>query len=279
MNLNPEIEQRIYDAADQLYAAEGRARLPTVDAVRKLARTNMNDASVAMKVWRTNHAKTPISLVPEIPEPVRRAFETALTALWAAVQSHASCALNSAQSGWEVERADAETERQNLAAAFDEQAKELEEAHRQNAAIEGANAALALSAANAQTLLAARDAECRTLHISEAGHRTMASELRDHIADLRREADQSFAHTQRIQRDLDEARQNATAALAQWEQELAATTSDRDQLASQETEARETVNALRGQIEAMTKQNADLMAMLKPANQTKPNGTSKAFET
>jgi colicin import membrane protein len=52
MNLNPYIQQRIYEAAIELYDGAGRAAFPTVDAVRRLSKTNMNDASAAMRLWR-----------------------------------------------------------------------------------------------------------------------------------------------------------------------------------------------------------------------------------
>jgi hypothetical protein len=48
MDINPEIRERILNAAQQL----GRLELPTVDAVRRLSKTNMNDASAVMKEWR-----------------------------------------------------------------------------------------------------------------------------------------------------------------------------------------------------------------------------------
>jgi hypothetical protein len=44
-----EIRERILNAAQQLFEASGRLELPTVDAVRRLSKTNMNDASAVMK--------------------------------------------------------------------------------------------------------------------------------------------------------------------------------------------------------------------------------------
>jgi hypothetical protein len=42
----------ILKAAQQLFETSGRLELPTVDAVRRLSKTNMNDASAVMKQWR-----------------------------------------------------------------------------------------------------------------------------------------------------------------------------------------------------------------------------------
>ena len=52
MDINPEIRERIVNAAQQLFEASGRLELPTVDAVRRSSKTNMNDASAVMKEWR-----------------------------------------------------------------------------------------------------------------------------------------------------------------------------------------------------------------------------------
>jgi hypothetical protein len=52
MDINPEIRERILNAAQQLFETSGRLELPTVDTVRRLSKTNMNDASAVMKEWR-----------------------------------------------------------------------------------------------------------------------------------------------------------------------------------------------------------------------------------
>jgi len=49
MDINPEIRERILSAAQQLFEQSGRLELPIVDAVRRLSKTNMNDASAVMK--------------------------------------------------------------------------------------------------------------------------------------------------------------------------------------------------------------------------------------
>ena len=52
MELTKDTRDRIFAAADSLYEQAGRAAFPTVDAVRKTAKVNMNDASAGMKEWR-----------------------------------------------------------------------------------------------------------------------------------------------------------------------------------------------------------------------------------
>lgn len=270
MELNPDIEQRIYEAADKLFAGEGGARMPTVDAVRKLARTNMNDTSIAMKVWRANKRTVPTALMPVVPDVVRRVFETALAELWGVAQAQANSALNAAQASWDTERAEAEEERQNLTLAFDEQSSVLEEYQRENAASAAASAALAASEAAIMAQLTTRNDECLKLQSADAAHRILVSELRSHIDDLRRESDQSNGHTARLKRDLDEACIAADVAAKQFARERAVLNSDIDRVATREIEARETAITLRGQMDALTKQNADLLAKLRPTKSPAP---------
>lgn len=104
----------------------------------------------------------------------------------------------------------------------------------------------------------------------EEVHRTLVSELRSHIDDLRREADQANAHSERMKRDLDEARTTADAAAIQFDRERAVSNSDLDRVATREMEAPETIITLRGQIAALTTQNADLLAKLRPTKSPAP---------
>jgi colicin import membrane protein len=59
--MNKETQDRIFAAADMLYEKKDRASFPTVDAVRKAAKVNMNDASAGMKAWRTMAQHLPIT--------------------------------------------------------------------------------------------------------------------------------------------------------------------------------------------------------------------------
>ncbi len=47
---------RVFAAASALFEQNGRGTFPTVEAVRKLVRINMNDVSICMREWRRNQA-------------------------------------------------------------------------------------------------------------------------------------------------------------------------------------------------------------------------------
>jgi colicin import membrane protein len=121
MDINPEIRERILNAAQTLFEQSGRKDLPTVDAVRKLSKTNMNDASAIMKEWRRLQIVSASAAVVSVPERVSQANQAALSALWTEAQELANESLNVAQAAWDAERAEAEKLRVELSAAFETQ--------------------------------------------------------------------------------------------------------------------------------------------------------------
>jgi len=128
MDTDATIRTRIFDAANALYGEAGRALFPTVDAVRKRARVNMNDASTYMKEWR--RAQT-IQIAPvsvQVPSAIQQAGNAALADVWSAAVMLANESLRAAQAGWDADRAEGETLAQQMASAFEEQAAELEAA-------------------------------------------------------------------------------------------------------------------------------------------------------
>ncbi|MES2257430.1 MAG: DNA-binding protein [Pseudomonadota bacterium] len=81
MNINPDIQKRIFEAAAQLHSESGHADFPTVDAVRRLARTNMNDTSIAMKLWRAMQTTATSPPPASIPDAMQRMHSDSLAAL------------------------------------------------------------------------------------------------------------------------------------------------------------------------------------------------------
>ena len=126
MDINPEIRERILAAAAQLFEQSGRQELPTVDAVRRLSKTNMNDASAVMKEWRRSQIVSAQAAVVAVPERVASASQAALSALWSEAQELANESLNIAQAAWDAERGEAEKLRVELSSAFEHQGAEME---------------------------------------------------------------------------------------------------------------------------------------------------------
>lgn len=126
MNLSPAIQDRIFQAADALYSELGQHAFPTVDAVRKAAKVNMNDASTGMKAWRQAQTAQISPVTIQVPSSLQQSNASALSSLWSEAVTLANESLRAAEAGWNAERAEAEALREQIANAFETQATELE---------------------------------------------------------------------------------------------------------------------------------------------------------
>src|SRR5471032_143483 len=152
MDISPTILDRINAAADALYAAAGRQTFPTVDAVRKQAKVNMNDASVGMRTWRRAHSAESPTPAAEIPEGLQAASVDALHSLWAEAVAQSSETLRAARAGWEADRAEAEVLSEQMANAYDAQARELAAAQMEIVRLTSENGRLGEALAASQLL-------------------------------------------------------------------------------------------------------------------------------
>jgi colicin import membrane protein len=122
---NENARDRVFAAADELYAANQRTSFPTVDAVRKKARVNMNDASTGMKEWRRTQSTFANISVPLLPSELQSQALGMLTRFWEEASKHATESLLAAQTGWDAERNESEELGRQMAAAYDAQSLEL----------------------------------------------------------------------------------------------------------------------------------------------------------
>ncbi|WP_165909773.1 DNA-binding protein [Variovorax guangxiensis] len=219
MELNPEIRERVIAAANALYEQGGRVDFPRVDDVRRLAKVNMNDASIVMKDWRRQQTATPSTAPIAVPDRLRLAHETALAQTWAEAQDIANQALHAAQAAWDLERAEADAVRAELSAAFDGQAVELETVRGSVLTLEAqATASAARLAELTQSLTAmterAATAEARAVEIERR-----ADDLRvelDHAHEARQRSD---AEITRLNSALSAAQDAVKVAVAELETE------------------------------------------------------------
>lgn len=130
MSISSDTENRIISAANTLYLESGSERFPTVDAVRRAARADMNTTTLVMKSWRRQQTAVPETVRSTVPDSLRSSWlehhESALVDLWESAQAEANQHLETAQAAWDVERTEAETMRAELSSAFEDQAVELE---------------------------------------------------------------------------------------------------------------------------------------------------------
>lgn len=286
MELTKDTRDRIFTAADSLHEQAGRAAFPTVDAVRKTAKVNMNDASAGMKEWRRAQTAQAAPAAVQVPATVQQASSTALAALWREAQELANESLRAAQAGWDAERIEAETLNKQMADAYEAQAVELQTAQERITELETTGRQ------------AAEDAEVMRQQIEEARNALLAVQQRAAVAE-QRAADIEHRATD-LRTELDHAHQEAAQGRAELagvreahageiealraKAEAAADVlrTERDQARKDASTAREDSAKLRGQVEAMQAmqtQTAELMRALSDRQDSQDNSKPAAKPT
>ena len=123
--LSPEVKARIFAAAETLYDEKNRDSFPTVDAVRRQARVNMNDASLGMKEWRKAQLAGLAEVPVIVPDAIQQSGLQLLGTIWQLSQEMATEGLRAAQHVWENERQELETIQAQISSAFEDTEAEL----------------------------------------------------------------------------------------------------------------------------------------------------------
>lgn len=280
--ISADIRTRIIDAAAELYAQSGRQSLPTVDAVRRAARVDMNSASAVMREWRRAQTTQATPVTVQVPEAVQQSSSLALATLWTQAQELANESLRAAQSGWETERAELDGMRQELAHAYESQAGELEAAQaltveaRQSAQDAAGTAAAVLAGVRAELAVATTRAERAEAKVGEIEHR--ASDLRAELDRAHQEADQARTELVRMQARAEaaqEAHQEQRRAWAQDAQRVAERLTQaeagQERARKEASAAREEAAKLLGQVQAMQTQITSLMQLVQIPTSEKPS--------
>lgn len=293
-----DVRERIVATANELFEQSSRATMPTVDAVRRRARVDMNAASAVMREWRRAQTAQAGVVAVAVPDAVQQASSAAAAVLWQQAQDLANENLRNAQAARETERAELDALRAELAEAFERQAAELEAAGR------------ALAASQADNTQQAQDLESTRRQLAEALNRADKAEARiadieQRAAELRAELDRAHADTERLRAGQAEAQNKAAAKIeaaqtatdslraeltklqarveAQAEahseqrklagqealraaERMTKVQTERDEALKAGAEARERAAGLAGQLDTLQQQNAALLAALRPAD-------------
>lgn len=281
MDINQEARARILAAASQLYEQGGRADFPTVDAVRRQAKVDMNAASVIMKEWRRMQTATPAPVAVAVPDRLRQAQDAALASLWGEAQEIANEALKAAQASWDSERAEAETLRAEMSTAFDLQRGELDAATTRvaelervadEAAIRAADAARVLEDMTAAKLAAENRATIAEQRAEEIARRAadLKGELeRAHqdVDQLRGERDEAIKEVGQVRHDADRQLLAADAKVAQAQDAAASAALKIDALRDELATVKAKADAERTSYQRETEQMRADLAALRQAHQ------------
>ena len=277
MELNKDTRDRVFAAADSLYEQAGREAFPTVDAVRKASKVNMNDASTAMKQWRRVRITQAAPVAITVPDAVHQLHSQALAALWQSAQDTANESLRAAQAGWEAERTEAETLNKQLGDAYDAQAAELEPAFRQIEELTARNQSEQERSAELARQLEETVHTKLTAENRAAIAEQRAVEIDRRAADLRAELDLAHQDAAQARGEIAAVRAKAEATeQAHQEQRktvaqethraaerLASTQVERDEARKEAGKAREEAASWRGQVEALKEQQHGFLEAVK----------------
>lgn len=281
--MTQEIRDRIFSAADELYQQSGRETFPTVDVVRKAARVNMNDASVAMKEWRRQRTTKAAPLAVQVPESVLTAATQAMAVLWQQAQDLANESLKAAQSGWESERAELDALRSEMGDAYQALESELDAERERVAGLEKVWAAeidaLRADLAAAQAESVALRADLAAAQESARAAASMAQEsdrradaLAVDLAAARHDAEQARSALAAITADLarsEALRESEQVRANQSAAEIDALRARLDAAQGERDQARQGAASLEGQVQAMREQIAALLARIPAPRQAK----------
>lgn len=235
-----EIRARIIEAADHLYEESGRTKHPSIDAVRRVARADMNTTSLVVREWKRQQTARPAPVAVSVPDEVQRAGSEALAAVWSSAQELSNLSLKAAQASWEVERAEHEETRQQLSQLYEEQSAEIDD-------LKNSLADAGLRAADAMTVHLEQCAQIEVLQKALVAaqadterERARVVEIELRATDLKAELERSHAETETVRAELSVARLSHLAEKKQLED-----------VAAQELEkSRQTLEA--GRIEVAT---------------------------
>ena len=184
--------------------------------------------------------------------------------------------LRSAQAGWDAERTEAETVRAQMSAAFDEQAAELAALQLAHTNLDAELTICKNTASDDSIKLGASVAENSVLRTKLTASDILIDEMHHRVGDLRSDLDHAHQNAARIQQEWDDARKLAHAEIVGIKAELAAAKAtlksaaehakqaqlEKEQALQSLTDARDIAAQLRGNVDALSKQNTDLLATL-----------------
>lgn len=125
MALSQDMRERIFAAADALFAASETGEFPNVEAVRQESRAGMNYVVEAMKEWRQNQRRQVMTVRDPLPPELHTMIQEAGQHFWTSARQLANESLDAARSAFESEKNDLIQLSAEQSAAFESQATEL----------------------------------------------------------------------------------------------------------------------------------------------------------
>lgn len=256
MALSQDMRERIFAAADALFAADESGDFPNVEAVRQESRAGMNYVVEAMKEWRQNQRRQVMTVRDPLPPELHSVIQDAGQRFWESARQLANESLDAARTAFESEKNDLAQLSAEQSAAFEHQATELvitleRVAELERQAVEAGDSVREMLQTLEDTRQACQRAEqeAALAGVRAAENARRADELRAELDHAHSEAEALRGDAERLRTERDRAQECLEAGQEKIQREAA--------------EAREEVARLRGELAATQKQNAELLAALR----------------
>ncbi|ELD2661905.1 DNA-binding protein [Salmonella enterica] len=267
MVLSQDMRERIFAAADALFAADESGDFPNVEAVRQESRAGMNYVVEAMKEWRQNQRRQVMTVRDPLPPELHSVIQDAGQRFWESARQLANESLDAVRTAFESEKNDLAQLSAEQSAAFEHQATELaitleRVAELERQAAEAGDSVLEMSQALEDTRQACQRAEqeAALAGVRAAENARRADELRAELDHAHSEAEAAAADartvTEALRGDAERLRTERDRAQERLE-------AGQEKIQREAAEAREEVARLRGELAATQKQNAELLAALR----------------
>lgn len=194
MQISSEIQNRIIDSAEQLYAQHPE-RLPTVADVRALSKADMNSVSTVMKQWRQGKLMPQRSIEEDAPVEIQNEAQVLAASLWSIAKDQAEQKLHEAEARYSKEREDAEQLRLELSLECDSLQKTIEEQAEVIVQLQQMQQQAAFELNQAQVSIAQLQAEKSQIQHQEALATAKNVELEKHVATLKADLEHDQAKT------------------------------------------------------------------------------------
>ena len=243
------VQERIFNAADALYDANGRQTFPTVDAVRRHSKANMNDVTTSMREWRKAQTVQHAPIL-QVPEALQLVVQQLVVKMWQQAEQTATETLKTEQAAWQAERLALSEKLQQHTESNAQFVKALEESQKQSKKLEQTVKQKLLDIAALQGDLAENRMETVALSAQLEG-------LKLQLAELRQERDAAREENRRLVQE--QARlQHQAETLQQEKQQLKAQTDQQETwLVEQLTSVRTELVAERSKAEAERAQHQE----------------------
>ncbi|MDP5168567.1 DNA-binding protein [Pseudomonas syringae] len=265
-SINGEIRGRIWAAAEYLYDQAGRGDAkPTVDAVRRHAKANMNDVSLVMKEWREAQKVAVKSVAVEVPESLAIMGSQTLVVLWQTAQELANESLRAAQAGWDMERMEADALTRQISQAFDDQTGVLDGLEVENQRLDASCVtqasqidALSASVTDLTARLAEATSDARQASVRVDEIQARANELRAELDHAHALAEKTAGQAERdraeqnkligeLKAELDQSRQTHATELGKYQERIESLSADRSEARNERDHVRFEANQEREQ--------------------------------